>query len=104
MKKQILLNLLLFGLFAPLSIQAQTLTKDENQSIENILNSYTKGVQTGKIKVDSTKSVNDTLTVFATKNFSYVPFRIDNYSSLTQKLKDSLSAQHSFKSIPYYIR
>jgi hypothetical protein len=99
MKKQILLNLLLFGLFAPLSIQAQTLTKDENQSIENILNSYTKGVQTGKIKVDSTKSVNDTLTVFATKNFSYVPFRIDNYSSLTQKLKDSLSAQHSFKSI-----
>ena len=55
MKKQILLNLLLFGLFAPLSIQAQTLTKDENQSIENILNSYTKGVQTGKIKIDSTK-------------------------------------------------
>ena len=99
MKKQILLNLLLFGLFAPLSIQAQTLTKDENQSIENILNSYTKGVQTGKIKIDSTKSVNDTLTVFATKNFSYVPFRTDNYTSLIQKLKDSLSAQHSFKSI-----
>ncbi|MCH3984598.1 MAG: xanthan lyase [Prevotella sp.] len=99
MKKQIVLNLLLLGWFAPLFAQGPTFTRNDYQSIESILNSYTKGVQTGKIKVDSIQSANDTLTVYATSNFSYVPFREDNYTSLIQRLKDTLSPQHSFKNI-----
>ncbi|MCO6025220.1 xanthan lyase [Prevotella cerevisiae] len=99
MKNQLLFKLVFFGCFAPVAIHAQTSTKAEYPVVESILNSYTKGVQTGKIKVNSIVSTNDTLNIFTSDNFSYVPFRNENYTSLIQKLKDSLSSQYTFKGI-----
>ena len=87
------------SLLIPAAVHAQKLKQAEQLNIEKVINQFTKGVQTGRVSVDSTTLRADTLNIYTSKNLSYLPVRKDNYSALIAAIKATLPAQLADKSI-----
>ena len=81
-------SLLTSSIFAMLCLpcvcNAQQIGKGEKAAVENVLNKCAVGVQTGRITVDSTAVVGDSLKLFASRNLTYLPIRKDSYQNISE--------------------
>ena len=61
---------------------AQQIGQSDKAAVEKALNRCAVGVQTGRITVDSTAVVGDSLKLFASRNLTYLPIRKDSYAAI----------------------
>lgn len=90
---RIVCGCMFIGAMMPAILRAQALAPGEKTTVETVLNRFTQGVQTGKVSVDSTRQEDGVLTIFVSRNFSYVPFRKSNCNQIFQALRENLPQQ-----------
>ena len=83
----------------PAASHAQQINDSEKTAVEQVLNKCAVGVQTGRITVDSTAVVGDSLKLFASRNLTYLPIRKDSYMSIMDQVRGVLPEQLANKKI-----
>ena len=89
----------LAGILWPANSLGQTLSPSEKNSIETVLNQYTSGFSTGRIRVDSIKAPEDRLDIYASTNFSYISFDDAKYTEIISHLNTVIPDTYSGRSV-----
>ena len=97
--RTLLLHLIITNLFFSTFSKAQNLNQNETKIIEKILNSHTKGIRTGVIRIDSTAIGHDTLTLYVNDHLQDIPIRNSNYQSITHAVGQILAQRFADKAV-----
>src|SRR3712207_8961615 len=89
----------LAGILWPANSLGQPLSPSEKNSIDIVLNHYTSGFTTGRIRVASIKAPEDRLDIYASTNFSYISFDDATYTEIITPLNTVIPDTYSGRSV-----